>query len=77
MKKLEQEDKERISQILYNNWENIFGLLNSSITDKDGVPYKETYKHELKEMENNFSFITAFSENNAKKSIIEWRENNG
>lgn len=32
---------------------------------------------ELKEMENNFSFITAFSENNAKKTIIEWRENNG
>lgn len=76
MKKLEQEDKERISQILYNNWENIFGLLNSSITDKDGVPYKETYKHELKEMEKDLpDLINMYLENRAffnRDSMKDW-----
>lgn len=37
----------------------------------------ELEKSELKELENNFSFILAFCETNAKEIIYDWRNNNG
>jgi len=47
LEKLNQDDKDKLSRILYNNWDNMFKLLTGSSLDEDGVPYKECYKYEL------------------------------
>ena len=47
MNKLKEEDKNKISQILHNNWDLIFKLLVDSSNDECGIPYREVYKWEL------------------------------
>lgn len=49
MEKLKQEDKDKLSKILNDNWDLIFTLLAGSSVDEDAVPYKEVYKWELQE----------------------------
>lgn len=44
MEKLRQEDRNKLSRILYNNWDNVFGYLVGSSKDEDDVQYNETSK---------------------------------
>lgn len=66
MKKLNPEDRERLSRILHNNWDNVFKLLTGSSVDEYGVPYKEVYKYELVEREKDFpNLIDIYLESNS------------
>lgn len=51
MNRLKQEDKNKISQILHDNWDLIFKLLVCSSADECGIPYREVYKWELSDRE--------------------------
>ena len=55
MEKLKKEDKDKISQILHNNWDLIFKLLVDSSTDEYGIPYRELYKWELSDREKEYN----------------------
>lgn len=76
MEKLKQEDRDKLSQILHDNWDNIFKLLAGSSVDEDNVPYKEVYKWELLDKEKKFpDLIDIYLENNAffnKNSVRDW-----
>lgn len=47
MEKLKQEDKDKLSKILNDNWDVIFKILTNTTKDEGGIPYKEVYKWEL------------------------------
>lgn len=51
MERLKQEDKNKISQILHNNWDLIFKLLTGSSVDENNTLYREIYKWELSDRE--------------------------
>lgn len=76
MEKLKKEDKDKISQILHNNWDLIFKLLAGSSVDENGTPYREVYKWELSDREKNLpEIIDTYLENNAffdRSSLRSW-----
>lgn len=51
MERLKQEDKNKISQILHNNWDLIFKLLTGSSVNENNTQYREIYKWELSDRE--------------------------
>lgn len=66
MERLKKEDKTKLSKILNDNWDLVFKLLTGSPNDEDGVPYREVYKWELQDRENDFTeIIDVYLENNA------------
>ena len=66
MERLKKEDRAKLSKILNDNWDLVFKLLTGSPNDEDGVPYREVYKWELQERENDFpEIIDVYLENNA------------
>lgn len=76
MEKLKQEDRNKLSRILYNNWDNVFGYLAGSSKDEDNVLYKEAYKYELEEATKDIiSLIDTYLEANAffnRDSVKNW-----
>ncbi len=76
MEKLKQEDRDKLSQILHDNWDNIFKLLTGSSVNEVDVPYREVYKWELFDREKEFpDLIDTYLENDAffnKDSIRNW-----
>ena len=67
---LKNEDKNKISQILHNNWDLIFKLLVDSSTDEYGIPYRELYKWELSDREKELpEIIDIHLKNGEKKGI--------
>ena len=76
MNRLTQEDKEKLSHILHDNWDNVFELLAGSSIDEYDIPYKEVYRYELEECENDFlNLINTYLENNAffnRESMRDW-----
>ena len=66
MEKLNQDDKDKLSRILHNSWDNVFKLLTDSSVDEYGVPYKEVYKYELAEREKDFpNLVDIYLESNS------------
>ena len=66
MEKLKPEDKDKLSRILHDNWDNIFKFLTGSSVDEDNIPYREVYKWELLDREKEFpDLIDVYLENNA------------
>lgn len=76
MEKLKQEDRDKLSQVLHDNWDNIFKFLTGSSVDEDNVPYREVYKWELLDREKEFpDLIDIYLKNDAffnKDSIRDW-----
>lgn len=76
MEKLKQEDRDKLSQVLHDNWDNIFKFLAGSSVDEDNVPYREVYKWELLDREKEFpDLIDIYLKNDAffnKDSIRDW-----
>lgn len=76
MEKLKKEDKDKILQILHNNWDLIFKLLTGSSVDEDDTPYREVYKWELSDREKNLpEIIDTYLENEAffdRNSLRSW-----
>lgn len=76
MEKLKQEDKDKLSQVLHDNWDNIFKFLTGSSVDEDSIPYREVYKWELSDRERKFpDLIDIYLKNNTffnKDSIRDW-----
>lgn len=76
MEKLKKEDKDKISQLLHNNWDLIFKLLIGSSVDEDGIPYREVYKWELSDREKDLpEIIDMYLENEAffdRNSLRSW-----
>lgn len=66
MERLKKEDKDKISQILHNNWDLIFKLLTGSSNDEEGNSYREVYKWELSDREKELpKTINIYLENDA------------
>lgn len=76
MERLKQEDRDKLSQVLRNNWDNIFKFLTGSFINEDGIPYREVCKWELLNREKEFpDLIDIYLENNAffdKSSVRDW-----
>ena len=76
MEKLKQEDKNKISQILHDNWDLIFKLLTGSSVCEYGTPYIEVYKWELSDREKDLpKIIDIYLENEAffdRSSLRNW-----
>lgn len=73
---LKQEDKNKISQILHNNWDWIFKLLAGSSADEYNTPYREVYKWELSDREKDLpEIIDIYLKNDAfftRESLRSW-----
>lgn len=76
MNGLKQEDKNKISQILHNNWDWIFKLLAGSSADEYNTPYREVYKWELSDREKDLpEIIDIYLKNDAfftRESLRSW-----
>lgn len=76
MEKLKQEDRNKLSRILYNNWDNVFRYLAGSSKDEDNVSYKEVYKYELEEATKDIlSLIDIYLETNvffSRDTVKNW-----
>ena len=76
MERLKQEDKNKISQILHNNWDLIFKLLTCSSVDENNTPYREVYKWELSDREKELpNIIDTYLKNDAffdRHSLRSW-----
>lgn len=76
MKKLKQEDRDKLSQILHDNWDNVFKFLTGSSVNEYNIPFREVYKWELSDREIEFpNLIDVYLANDAffnKDSIRDW-----
>lgn len=76
MEKLKQEDKEKLSRILTNNWDSVFRWLTGSSVDEYDVPYREVYKWELKDITKDYlDMVDTYLENNAfydRQTVRNW-----
>lgn len=76
MDKLKQQDRDKLSRILHNNWDNIFKFLTDSGCDEENIPYREVYKWELSDREKEFpDLIDIYLENDSffdRGSVRNW-----
>ena len=58
-------DKEKVSRILHNNWDNVFKLLTGSTSNQLDVPYSVEYEKELTYIEKDLpDLIDIYLKNN-------------